>query len=331
MTSPPERSSAYFDGWYADMDRSPVKDEIEQRHLGLPPYLLSTSMVTWDAIAEVVEALRLQPGDVVLDLACGRGGYGLEVAARTTARLVGVDFSAEAVRQARRQADLLSRAADFRVGDLVATGLDDGSVQGVLCIDAVQFAVPPEAAYAELQRVLAPGGRAVLTCWEALDPSDERLPERLRTVDLGAGLAAAGFVDVDVRERPTGTPSSTRCGPRPPGWTPPATLPCSPSTTRACGRWPRTTSAAGSWPQPPPPPDQPPPPHLHDQPPGDHATLGILRIAAGHSPESARRSCSSGDPHFCMITGEIGWEGHVGVGERGVRVGGKRVGGAGWG
>ena len=202
VTTPPPRSAEYFDGWYADMDRSPVKDEIEQRHLGLPPYLLSTSMVTWDAIAEVVEALRLNPGDTVLDLACGRGGYGLEVAARTAARLVGVDFSAEAVRQARRQADLLGRAADFRVGDLVATGLDDGSVQGVLCIDAVQFAEPPEAAYAELRRVLAPGGRAVLTCWEALDPSDERLPERLRTVDLGSGLTAADFVDVDVREKP---------------------------------------------------------------------------------------------------------------------------------
>ena len=106
-------------------------------------------------------------GDTLLDLACGRGGYGLEVAARTDTRLVGVDFSAEAVRQAQRQAELLGRTAGFRVGDLVATGLDDGSVHGVLCIDAVQFAVPPEGTYAELRRVLAPGGRVVLTCWSA--------------------------------------------------------------------------------------------------------------------------------------------------------------------
>ena len=202
MAEPPPRSAEYFDGWYADMDRSPVKDEIEQRHLGLPPHLLSTSMVTWDGIAEIVEALRLRPGDAVLDLACGRGGYGLEIAARTDVRLVGVDFSAEAVRQAQRQAELLGRTVDFRVGDLVATGLDDGSVQAVLCIDAIQFAVPPEAAYAELRRVLAPGGRAVLTCWEALDRDDLRLPERLRVVDLGAGLAAAGFAEVDVQEKP---------------------------------------------------------------------------------------------------------------------------------
>lgn len=37
---------------------------------------------------------------MLLDLACGRGGYGLTIAARTGARLIGVDFSAEAIRQA---------------------------------------------------------------------------------------------------------------------------------------------------------------------------------------------------------------------------------------
>jgi 2-polyprenyl-3-methyl-5-hydroxy-6-metoxy-1,4-benzoquinol methylase len=85
----------YFDNWYADMAASPVKDEIHQRHLGLPPGLLSNSSLTCEGIAEVTETLHLSPGATLLDLACGRGGYGLEIAARTDARLVGVDFSAE--------------------------------------------------------------------------------------------------------------------------------------------------------------------------------------------------------------------------------------------
>ena len=42
----------------------------------------------------------------------------------------------------------------------------------VLCVDAIQFAEEPDAAYRELKRVLAPGGRAVLTCWEAGDRED---------------------------------------------------------------------------------------------------------------------------------------------------------------
>jgi SAM-dependent methyltransferase len=106
-----------------------------------------------------------------------------------------VDFSAEAVRQAREQA--------WRLGaEAAATGLDAGSADAVLCVDAIQFATQPGAAYGETRRVLAPGGRVVLTCWEPLDRDDERLPGRLRRTDLRTGLAAAGFSDAQVRERP---------------------------------------------------------------------------------------------------------------------------------
>jgi SAM-dependent methyltransferase len=192
----------YFDSWYADMTDCPVKDEIEQRHLGLPPHLLSTSLLTWDGVAEVTGQVRLRPGGTLVDLACGRGGYGLEVADRAGARLAGVDFSAEALRQARELARRLGREAEFSVGDLAATGRGSGSADAVLCVDAVQFADDPDAAYRELRRILVPGGRAVLTCWEAVDAADERVPARLRRVALAAGLTAAGFGDVEVLDRP---------------------------------------------------------------------------------------------------------------------------------
>jgi hypothetical protein len=41
-----------------------------------------------------------------------------------------------------------------------------------------------------------------LTSWEPVLPGDERLSERMRRVDLGAGLRGAGFVDVEVADRP---------------------------------------------------------------------------------------------------------------------------------
>jgi SAM-dependent methyltransferase len=203
LPSEPGSRAEYFDHWYADMTVSPVKDEIQQRHLGLPPHLLSTSDLPWEGIAEAVTALQLAGGATLVDLACGRGGYGLEIAGRTGARLIGVDFSAEAVRQATENVRRLGAEAEFRVGDLAATGLADGVASGVLCVDAIQFATEPEAAYQEIRRILAPGGRVLLTCWEPHEPGDERLPARLRHVDLAAGLAAAGFGDVEVHDRPS--------------------------------------------------------------------------------------------------------------------------------
>jgi SAM-dependent methyltransferase len=198
----PGSLSEYFDSWYADMAGSPVKDAIQQRHLGLPPHLLSTSLLGWEGIAEATSALRLSAGSTLVDLACGRGGYGLEIATRTRARLVGVDFSAEAVRQAREQAPRLGVAAEFCVGDLAATALHTDSASAVLCVDAIHFAPQPDAAYREIARILTSGGRAVLTCWEPLAWGDERLPERLRRVDLRGGLTAAGFADIEVCDRP---------------------------------------------------------------------------------------------------------------------------------
>jgi hypothetical protein len=87
---------------------SPVKDQIQQRHLGLPPGQLPTSLPGWDEIAEATAALRLLPGGTLVDLARGRGGYGLEIADRTGAWLIGVDFSAEALRRAREHARKLA-------------------------------------------------------------------------------------------------------------------------------------------------------------------------------------------------------------------------------
>jgi SAM-dependent methyltransferase len=198
----PGSLAEYFNSWYANMTGSPAMDRIQQGHLGLPPRLLSTSLLGWDGIAEVTAALRLGADGTLVDLACGRGGYGLEIAGRTGARLVGVDFSAEAVRQAREHAARLGATAEFRVGDLAATGLDTASADAVLCVDAIHFAPRPEAAYREIARILAAGGRAVLTNWEPLTRDDQQLPERLRCVDLRAGLTAAGFTDVEVTERP---------------------------------------------------------------------------------------------------------------------------------
>lgn len=193
-----------FDRWYADRVESPTADDLVRRVLDLPPDLQSTSLLGGVGLQEVVATLDLGDSQVVLDLACGRGGYGLEIVRRSGARLVGVDFSAVAIEQARSRAQVLGLAdrAEFGVGELTGTGLGTASVDAVLIVDAIQFAESKPAALGECHRVLRPGGRVVITCWEALDTTDERVPSRIRQVDLARQLPAAGFVGVEVTAEP---------------------------------------------------------------------------------------------------------------------------------
>ncbi|MFJ5985793.1 class I SAM-dependent methyltransferase [Lentzea sp. NPDC092896] len=191
-------SAEDFDRWYADRAASPLADELVRRTLALPPGLESTSVLSGAGLDEVADALGLGTGQVLLDLACGRGGYGLEIARRTGCRLVGVDFSAVAIEQARER----SGGGDFRVGTLTATGLWSSSVDAVLIVDALQFAESKPDALRECLRVLRLGGRLVVTCWQAVDPGDERVTRRTRELDLAVQLPEAGFTGVEIADRP---------------------------------------------------------------------------------------------------------------------------------
>jgi SAM-dependent methyltransferase len=192
-----------FDAWYADLDRSQVHGQVVQEILGLPPEVDSTSLLPWSGVTEIVADLGLAPGRLFADLACGRGGYGLAMARMSGARVVGVDFAPTAVAIAQRSTERFGLAddrAEFRVGDMVGTGLDTASVDALICVDAIQFA-EAKAALAEFRRILVPGGRLALTCWESRDPDDDQVPERLRAVNLSRDLTSAGFDEVEVREK----------------------------------------------------------------------------------------------------------------------------------
>lgn len=105
--------------------------------------------------------LVLRPGDLLVDLGCGRGGPGLWLARETSARLVGLDFSPKGIALAIHTAErfALTTPAQFRVA----------SADGVVSVDAFPFAPDRDAALRELRRVLRPGARAVFTAKSADD------------------------------------------------------------------------------------------------------------------------------------------------------------------
>jgi SAM-dependent methyltransferase len=198
-----------FDQWYAQMSTSTGgRDELVHQHLGLPPEVGSASSLSFEGLVAVRDLLALSAHDVLLDLACGRGGYGLWLARESGARLVGVDVSPVALEQARQRVaafGLSSQQAEFGVGNLEAVGLPDASVDAVVCVDSIQFAGDITRAAAEMCRVLRPGGKVAVTCWEAVDRADERVPQRMRGIDLNRQLRAGGLVEVTVEEHPDWT------------------------------------------------------------------------------------------------------------------------------
>lgn len=101
-----------------------------------------------------VTALNLGPGSQVLDLACGTGDLCRDLAAAGH-QPVGVDLSFGMLAHARTGAPLLQGDAvdlPFRTGAL------DGAVSGFALRNFV--ALPP--VFAELARVIRPGGRVAL-------------------------------------------------------------------------------------------------------------------------------------------------------------------------
>ena len=158
--APKPLSAEHFDDWYANQAARPAVAEIMNRHMGFPPDTRA-GVVLAEAIPELAEELRLSPGSTLLDVACGRGAYGLLVAKQAGALLIGVDFSVQALAEAREQAARMGVSnASFRAGELTATGLPDASVEAVLCTDAIQFPEEPAVAYEEIRRVLGPGYHA---------------------------------------------------------------------------------------------------------------------------------------------------------------------------
>ena len=198
------RNADFFNQWYAEMGRSASRDQIARRALGLPSDMDVSGALPWAALAEIAATLNLSPGNLLVDLGCGRGGYSLEIARQTGARLLGLDFSPVAVATAHARAaspDITGLAA-FCVGDMTATGFRTGTADAVLCIDTIMFPGAHLNALRECRRILAKGGRLALTCWEAINPADERLPPVARRINLTRDLTEAGFEQVDVADKP---------------------------------------------------------------------------------------------------------------------------------
>jgi ubiquinone/menaquinone biosynthesis C-methylase UbiE len=119
----------------------------------------------------IVDALRLQPGQRVLELAAGLGETGM-LAAELVAPMGGVIVSdqAEAMLEgARARAVALGLSnVEFQVLNAEWIDLPVASVDAVICRWGYMLMADPSAALAETRRVLRPGGRLAMAVWDTI-------------------------------------------------------------------------------------------------------------------------------------------------------------------
>jgi ubiquinone/menaquinone biosynthesis C-methylase UbiE len=173
--------------------------------------------------AAMVDALALQPGQRVLELAAGPGDTGFLAAEliRPGGTLISSDGAEAMLDVARaRAADTGIDNVEFKQLELEWIDLPTASVDAVLCRWGIMLTVDPEAAAQEARRVLKPGGRAAFAVWDKpernpwatipsralislghAEPPDPDAPGMFRLAEEGVLrglLESAGFVDVHV-------------------------------------------------------------------------------------------------------------------------------------
>jgi ubiquinone/menaquinone biosynthesis C-methylase UbiE len=114
--------------------------------------------------AEFVRRLNLKPGERVLDVACGTGNLTIP-AARSRARVIGLDLARNLLEQGRARATAQGLTIRFEENDAEALPYDDASFDTVMSMFGAMFTPRPEVVAAELVRTCRPGGRIAMANW----------------------------------------------------------------------------------------------------------------------------------------------------------------------
>jgi ubiquinone/menaquinone biosynthesis C-methylase UbiE len=114
----------------------------------------------------VLELAGLCAGEAIVDLGTGRGELLVAALRRGAGRVVGVEYSADAVRLSHQTlaAHGLEERAEVLHSDVRRVPADDGCADLVTLLDVVEHLAPSEldAALAEARRLLRPGGRLLI-------------------------------------------------------------------------------------------------------------------------------------------------------------------------
>jgi len=121
-----------------------------------------------DAISNMNKVLcrkaSIRPGEAVLDAGCGLGGSAIWIAEHIGARVVGVNVCEKDLQTAARSAKerKVDQLAEFRYGDMRATGLAAASFDVVWAVESIVHTDDKAVFFHEAHRLLKEGGRLII-------------------------------------------------------------------------------------------------------------------------------------------------------------------------
>jgi SAM-dependent methyltransferase len=166
--------------------------------------------------ADALVARARPAAGAILDVGCGTGIVARRLARGNGARVVGLDATPAMLEVARAVSERDGLAIEWREGRAERLPFADAEFDLVTCQFALMFFADRGAALAEMRRVLRPGGRLMLSVFEAIDRHpfyvelDRAIRARLGASGVGdifvlgdssaltAAIEAAGFRDVEV-------------------------------------------------------------------------------------------------------------------------------------
>ena len=112
----------------------------------------------------ILDGLRLQGGEAVLDAGCGMGADVFDLAQRVgpAGRVVGIDVSEVMIAEARRRAAGLQLPVEFEVGDAQQLRFADARFDACRTERMLMHVPDAERAFSELVRVTRAGGRVAV-------------------------------------------------------------------------------------------------------------------------------------------------------------------------
>jgi len=135
----------------------------------------------------------LKPDEVVLDLGSG-GGFDCFLAAKKvgpTGKVIGVDMTPSMISKSRLNAEKGKYAnVEFRLGEIENLPVADNSVDVIISNCVINLSTNKPRVFAEMHRVLKPGGRLAISDMVASGP----LPEKVKNdLALYAGCIAGAL------------------------------------------------------------------------------------------------------------------------------------------